>query len=907
MRPTLYIVDGSSYIFRAFYAVRPLHTATGIPTNAVFGFTSMLQKLLRQSGAEHIAVAFDPPKPSFRKAMSADYKAHRPPTPPDLIPQMGLVREMVRAFNIPTLELDGFEADDVIATLTVKATAAGYDVRIVSSDKDLMQLVDEHVALLDTMKDKLIGVAEVREKFGVEPAQVVDILGLMGDASDNIPGVPGIGDKTAAQLIQKYGSVEGVLAHIDEIPGEKRRENLRNHAADARLSRELAVLRTDIDIPFDPEALRCRPPDRPALAALLRRLEFQSQLRDLELSGLAAELPEPAGTPRAEVAPPKIERARYGVILEGAALTEVLEKCRAAGRFSLAVAATHEGAMRAHVCGLALSWAPGEAFYVPFSHRYLGAPAQLAREVVLAACKPLFEDAAVAKVGHDLKRSFILLRRLGLDLAPLSCDTMVAGYLLDPGKVSFAEDELARDELAHVMLTYAEVAGRGKAENELDTVTVEQVGAWACERAETALLLGLRYAPRIEVAELHSLWTDVELPLVRVLGRMELAGIKVDTDILAGLSRQMGELARAAEARIFAEAGGELNINSPKQLQELLFTRLGLKPTKKTQTGYSTDSEVLEELAHVHPLPALILEYRSVTKLRGTYVDALPALIHPETGRIHTSFNQAVAATGRLSSSEPNLQNIPIRSELGREIRRAFVAEPGNQLVSADYSQIELRLLAHASGDATLTSAFQAGDDIHARTAAEVFGVAREAVTPELRTNAKAINFGILYGMGAFRLARELRIPQKEAQAYIDQYFGRLPGVKRYIEEALAQARRVGYVRTLLGRRRFLPELSSQNHNLRTGGERIAINTPIQGSAADLIKVAMVRIQRLLDQRGLATRMLLQVHDELVFEAPLGEVEELLQLVRAEMEGVAELTVPLQVDVRAGRDWAEAH
>jgi DNA polymerase-1 len=905
--PLLYIVDGSSYVFRAFYAVRPLTTSSGVPTNAVFGFTTMLQKLVRERRPTHLAVAFDPPKPSFRKTMSADYKAHRPPAPADLKVQLPLVREMTRAFAIPALELEGHEADDVIATLTVRARREGYDVRIVSNDKDLMQLVDEHVRLVDTMRDREIGVAEVREKFGVEPAKVVEVLALAGDTSDNIPGVPGIGDKTASQLIAKYGDVEGVLSHIDEIAGEKRREALRNHAADARLSRELATLKADVPLDFTLDELRVREPEREVLAALLRRLEFASVLRDLRLEDVAQDASLPPGETAAADRAPQIDRARYWIATSSSDLDRAIATCRAHGAFALELATTNAPPMRAHLCGVALAWAPGEACYIPVAHRYLGSPVQLPADEVVRALAPLFEDAAVRKIGHDLKRAFIVLKRLGVTLSPMSGDSLIAGFLLDPGRPGFRLEELSRDCLSYPMQTLADIAGRGKNESELENLDIDQVGRFVCERAEAALRLHTELDPRLVDARMGELYSDIELPLVRVLAQMELAGVRVDPSVLAQLGSKMAALAKAAEARIYEAAGAPFNIQSPKQLQEVLFTRLGLRPTKKTQTGFSTDSEVLEDLSQDHPLPALILDYRSVTKLKGTYVDALPALIEPTTGRIHTSFHQTGAATGRLSSSDPNLQNIPVRTELGREIRRAFVADPGHALISADYSQIELRLLAHASGDKTLREAFLSGEDIHTRTAAEVFGVSRADVTAELRTSAKAINFGILYGMGAFRLSRELRIPQKQAQAYIDQYFGRLPDVKRFIDDTLEAARRQGYVRTLYGRRRFLPELASQNRNLRAQAERIAVNTPIQGGAADLIKVAMVRIQRALEARGSVTRMILQVHDELLFDAPVDDVDAIVALAREEMEGAAALSVPLRVDVRVGRNWAEAH
>jgi DNA polymerase-1 len=893
--PSLYIVDGSSYIFRAYYAIRQLATAKGMPTNAVYGFTTMLLKLVREKKPDYLAVAFDLEKPTFREQLYRDYKAHRPPAPDDLLPQFSLVREVVRAFNIPVLEIEGFEADDVIGTLTRIATARGIRVTIVGSDKDLMQLVvGDEVHLLDTMKDKEYGPAQVREKFGVGPEQIVDLLGLTGDSTDNIPGVPGIGDKTAAQLLQRYGSIENLLERGHEVPG-KRGEVLRAHAEAARISRQLAVIRTDVPLPCELEDLRRQEPDETALAELFHRLEFRTLMRELELEH--GEAPPPTA----------IDRSRYRTVLTEADLEEVVALCRSAGRFAIDTETTALDPMRADIVGVSLCWKPGEACYIPLDHRYLGAPEQLGTVRAMAKLGPLLEDPAIAKVGQNAKYDTLVLRRVGAALSPIEMDTMVAAYLLDPGKPSYRLEELSREYLQHQMLTLADVAGRGKRQVAFDELDVQTATRHSAENAEVAYLLGEILGARIQEAGLERLFREVELPLVRVLALMEIYGVKIDTGILAELSRRFDEMAQRAEKRIFELAGTRFNVNSPKQLQEVLFSQLGFKPARRTQTGFSTDVDVLEALARDHPLPREILEYRSITKLKSTYVDALPVLMNPATGRIHTSYNQAVAATGRLSSSDPNLQNIPVRSDIGREIRRAFVAEDECVLLSADYSQIELRLLAHLSGDATLQDAFQRGEDIHTRTAAEVLGVDRREVTPEMRNSAKAINFGIIYGMGANRLARDLGIPQKQAQAYIDGYFDRLSGVKRFIEATLRGARRDGFVRTLLGRRRFLPDLGSRNPAVRSGAERIAVNTPIQGSAADLIKVAMVRIQQALEKEHYVSRMILQVHDELVFEVPEDEVEGLTELVRAEMEGVATLSVPLKVDLRTGGNWAEAH
>jgi len=619
-RPTLFIVDGSSYIYRAYHAIRPLFTSTGIPTNAVYGFTTMLLKLLREWQPTYLVVAFDHPAPSFRKAMFEAYKATRPPTPDDLVPQLKLVREVARAFNIPQVEVEGFEADDVIATLTARARDHA-DVTIVSTDKDLMQLVDERVRLLDTMRDKVFGPAEVREKYGVEPAQMIEVLGLMGDSSDNIPGVPGIGEKTAAQLIREHGTIEGVLARVDEVAGEKRRQSLREHAEQARLSRRLAIVRTDVPLPFDLEALRVRPPDREQLAEVLSRLEFHSLMKEMEIA-------QP-------VKPSAIDRDRYRTVLTEADLARVVESLRRAGSFAVDTETTSLDPMRAVLVGISLCWAPGEACYIPLDHRYLGAPPQLGRERVLSALRPLLEDPALPKTGQNIKYDWVVLRRAGVTIGPIAMDSMVAAYLLDPGKPSYRLEELAREYLGHQMLTYAEVTGRGKAQIAFEEVDVETATRYSGEDAEVAYLLGRLLEPKIREAGLERLFREVELPLLRVLASMEMHGVKVDRAILADLSRRFEEMALGAERRIHELAGMTFNVNSPKQLQEVLFNGLGLKPLKRTQTGFSTDGDVLEELAREHPLAREILEYRSVTKLKSTYVDALPALVNPQTGGRH--------------------------------------------------------------------------------------------------------------------------------------------------------------------------------------------------------------------------------------------------------------------------------
>jgi DNA polymerase I len=859
-RPVLYLIDASAYVYRAFHALPPLTAPSGLPVHAVYGFTTMLLKLLRQTRAEYAGVVFDLPGPTFRDELFAAYKANRPAMPDGLAAQLPVVREMVSAFALRTLALPGVEADDVIGTVARQVTAAGADTVIVSSDKDLLQLVDEHVSLWDTMRDRRTDLAAVRQRFGVGPDRIVDIMGLMGDPVDNIPGVHGIGEKTAIALIQRFGSVDALLARLDELEAatdvrgaRKLAAALRAEAEQARLSRALAVVRRDVPLTCRLEDFRYAGPDRGAVRALFTRLGFQRLLRDMP----AAALPTPA--------PPPVAGAEEWAVLAAAA--------RRHGR--LAVAGDGRGARpEAELVGVVAA-VPGEPpVYVP-------ATAPLAE---------LLGDPHVEKIAHDLKRDLLLFAApLAAACAP-AFDVMVASYLLEASATHRLED-LAADVVGANLSAFRDGA--------------------ATLAAGVALLPALRdrFAEQLRSAGMERLFYSVEMPLVAVLADMERRGVRLDVAALGALSRELEARLQALIEEIYRLAGGAFNIASPAQLRAVLFERLGLsrQGVKRGKTGLSTDVDVLSRLAAAHPLPAKVLEYRVLAKLKSTYVDALPAAVNPRTGRLHTSFNQTVAATGRLSSSDPNLQNIPVRGDEGRRIRAAFVAEPGYVLVVADYSQIELRILAHLSGDPVLTAAFRNGEDVHARTAAEVFGAAATAVTPEMRRTAKVINFGILYGMGAARLARELAIPLAAAERYIDSYFERYAGVRAYLEAVQAEARGRGYVTTLLGRRRMLPDLASSHRAVAQAAERTATNTPIQGSAADLIKVAMVAIARELKARGLRAAMLLQVHDELVFEVAEAERETAMALVREQMEHVLPLQVPLRVDVGWGHNWAAAH
>jgi DNA polymerase I len=887
-KSSLYLVDGSSYIFRAFHATarQRLSNARGLPTGAIYVFTSMLQKLIREEKPDYLAVVWDPPVKTFRHKMYPEYKANRAETPPDLVPQFAYIRSLVQAFGIPALEQEGYEADDVIGTLSKKAEEEGFEVVLVSGDKDLTQLLGPHVTMLDTLKNKVTDVAGVKERFGVTPDHVIDVLALMGDSSDNVPGVPKVGEKTAIKLIAQYGDLNNVLAHAGEIKGAVG-ESLRANERLARLSKELVTIKTKVPVPFNLESLKPKSPDRAKLVELFKELDFGKLLAEYSVESKAI--------------PPD----QYRLITTEAELTSLIQELRAAGRFALDTETTSKDQMRAELVGLSFCAEPHRAVYLPVAHTGEGAQNQIARERALEILRPLLEDPAVKKIGQNAKYDLIVLARAGVQVQGLDFDTMVASYLLNPRRRSHGLDALALEFLGHKMISYEEVTDGGK--KKFSEVPVEQALRYSGEDADVTLMLHDLFLPLLKEGEFEELFREIEMPLIGVLIRIEMNGVKVDTKLLAQLSAEL--LAREEKEReeIFRLAGQEFNIDSPKQLSEILFDKLQLPRLKKTKTGYSTNVDVLTKLAAQHDLPRHVLDYRTLVKLQNTYTDALPLLVLPETGRIHTSLNQTVASTGRLSSSEPNLQNIPVRTAVGKRIREAFVAEPGRRLLSADYSQVELRILAHITEDPTLLQAFERDEDIHRRTAAEVFGVIPEMVTEEMRRQAKVINFGIAYGMSGYGLSEELGISQKEALQYIDEYFRRYPGVYRYIQETIALARKQGYVTTLMNRRCYLPEIKSDNFNVRQFAEREAINAPIQGSAADIIKKAMVEIDRELIQRQMKSTMILQVHDELVFEAPQSEEKELEKLVVSKMESVVNLKVRLKVDAGWGKNWAEAH
>ena len=891
----LYLVDGSTFIFRAFFAIRSLTNSEGLPTNAVYGFTAMLLKLLEAEQPDHLAVVFDKSGVTFRNEIYPDYKANRPPAPEELVPQFPLVREVTRAFRIPTLELDGYEADDIIATLATRAAEQGLETVIVSSDKDLMQLVGPTCTMLDTMKDVRYGPAEVVDKMGVRPDQIVDLLALMGDSVDNIPGVRGIGAKTAAALLAEHESLDGVYAALGASAIRGRRgEILAEHRDMAYLSQRLATVHREAPIGVGLADLARREPDRPALAALFRRLEFKSWLRRFT---------DGDADPEREA----LTRDGFALVRTPSELRALTDALATSGGFAFDTETTSLRPVEAGLVGLSFAIDPRRAWYVPVAHLSLDARPQVGVAAALDALGPLLSDPALPKAAQNGKYDVQVLRCHGVEVRGITFDTMLASYLADADKYQHSLDNIALDRLGHRTIRFEDVAGKGKHQVTFDQVPVETARDYACEDAQLVMALQPGLRRDLERLGLSGLLTDLELPLALVLADMELTGVRVDTQLLRRLSDDLGRRARQIEARAHTLAGRPFAVGSPKQLAQILFDELGLTPVKRTKTGYSTDSGVLEELAAAHELPGAVLEWRQLSKLKSTYTDVLPTLVSPRSGRIHTSYNQAVAATGRLSSTEPNLQNIPIRTEEGRRIREAFVADPGHVLLAADYSQIELRVLAHLAGDEGMREAFHQGVDIHQRTASEVFGVPLEEVTREQRGMAKTINFGVLYGMSAFRLARQQGVPRAAAQEFIDRYFARFPRVLAWKDATLAEARAKGRVQTILGRVRRVGGIDSKNAQARHAAERVAVNTPVQGSAADIIKLAMVRIHRRLAAELPQVRMVLQVHDELVFEVPEEAVDATRALVVEEMEGAFRLEIPLVVNVATGANWLEAH
>jgi DNA polymerase-1 len=903
----LVLVDGSSYLYRAFHALPPLSNAKGEPTGAVLGVVNMLYKLLDEAGSERIAVVFDAPGKTFRDDLYAEYKAHRPPMPDDLRAQVAPLLEAIEAMGIPLLRIEGVEADDVIGTLAREASAAGEQTVISTGDKDLAQLVDERVTLVNTMDNTTLDRAGVQQKFGVKPEQIIDYLALVGDTSDNIPGVPGVGPKTAAKWLQQYGDLDTLKARASEVPG-KIGERLRESLGVLDLSRQLATIRCDLKLPLRAADLALRTPDKDRLATLFERLEFSRLLRRVRGDAPTQTAPGTAATAAASGPAPARTAGNYETVLTEAALERWCDRIAKAPLVALDTETTSLAYMKAELVGISLAITAGEAAYIPLSHRYPGAPDQLDRERVLARLRPWLESAA-PKVGHHLKYDAHIFENHGVKLGGIEHDTMLESYVLNSTATRHDMDSVAALYLGVATIKYEDVVGKGAKQITFDQVDLDTATRYAAEDADVTLRLHEKLWPQLQAEPgLKSIYTDIERPLIRVLERMEYTGVRVDAQLLRVQSQELALKMAATEQAAYAAAGGPFNLGSPKQLQEILYDRLKLTVHGKTQKGQpSTAEDVLEQLAEEHELPRLVLEYRGLSKLKSTYTDKLPAEIDQRTQRIHTSYHQAVAATGRLSSSDPNLQNIPIRTPEGRRIRQAFVAPPGCKLLAADYSQIELRIMAHLSGDEGLLAAFAAGEDIHRATAAEVFGMELDAVTADQRRSAKAINFGLIYGMSAFGLAKQLGIERGEAQTYVDRYFDRYPGVRRYMEETRAAAHREGFVSTVFGRRLYLPEINAKNPQRRQYAERSAINAPMQGTAADIIKRAMIDVAAWLEQHRPETRLIMQVHDELVIEVPEDYADEVGAAVVRIMEAAASLRVPLRVDRGLGANWDEAH
>jgi DNA polymerase-1 len=954
--PRLFLIDGSGYIFRAYHALPPLTRASdGLSVGAVAGFCNMLWKFLEETKASeaptHLAVIFDKSEVTFRNKLYPEYKAHRPPAPEDLVPQFPLIRDATRAFNLPCIEMGGYEADDLIATYARQAAATGATVKIISSDKDLMQLiVDDVIQLYDPMKNRALGPEAVMEKFGVPPEKVIDAQALIGDSTDNVPGAPGIGPKTAAELINTFGSLDAILERANEIKQQKRRETLINFADQIRLSRELVTLKDDVAVEDQWESFAVREPDPGMLLQFLDAMEFRTLARRVRdhvakekgieiVAQYAAGAVAPVSSAAGDAAPTgrvvdeverEFKRDAYKIVRDLAELDVYLARARRAGIVGIDTEADSYDAARAELVGVSLSIAANDAVYIPLAHRGADPRAgelfaseapeaeaapdmgnQIPLDAAIAALKPLLEDASVLKVGLNIKWDIALFARLGVTLAAYD-DPMLISYALYGGLDAHDKASLIEKHLGHGLMPLSEIVGKGKAQMSFDQAPVDRAAQYSSEQADASLRLWRKLKPELSAQRLSTVYETLERPLPPVLASMEREGIKIDPQMLSRLSGDFAQRMLQYEAEAYGLAGREFNLGSPKQLGEILFDEMKLQGGTKTKTGaWSTDASILEALAEEHDLPNKVLEWRQLSKLRSTYTEALQAAVNPQTRRVHTTYALAASTTGRLASNDPNLQNIPIRTEEGRRIREAFIAEEGNVLVSADYSQIELRLLAHVADIPQLKQAFADGVDIHARTASEMFGVPVEGMPKEIRNNAKAINFGIIYGISAFGLARNLGIEREEAGAYIKKYFERFPGIRDYMEETKAFGRANGYVKTIFGRRIWIAGIKSKNHQERQFGERQAINAPLQGAAADIIRRAMVRLPDALREAGLKARMLLQVHDELVFEAPRAEGEALCALARRVMEKAPEpaamLSVPLTVEAKAGATWGAAH
>lgn len=884
--PTLYLIDGNAYFYRAFFAIRRLSTSSGFPTNAIYGFTNMMLKIFSDKKPDYFAIVFDSPGPTHRHEVYEEYKAHRPGMPDDLQLQVPVIKEVIEAFNIHTVEMAGYEADDLLATIAKRAEKEGVDVFIVTGDKDLCQVITPKIKIYDSMKEKITEEKDVMERFGVEPSRIPEIMALMGDSSDNIPGVPGVGEKTAVKLMKEFGTLENIKKEHEKIKRPKLRESIADNLDNIDLSLELATIDIYAPVETSLEELREEEPDWPQLVEIFTKYELKNLMNLIPKE--KRKVPE--------------HKCEYITITDEKLLKDVVASIK--DEVTIDTETTSKSPITAELVGISLSIKPEKAYYIPLAHAYLGVPAQLSKKKVLKELKGMLEDPKVKKTGHNIKYDLIVLKNEGVALKGVSFDTMLASYLLNPNRANHSLEDVAMGQLLIKKLGFKEVIGKL---NDFREVAVEDATKYSGEDSAVTLKLKKLLEPKLQKEGLAMLFNDMEMPLVEVLADMEMAGIKIDSPLMTSLSDKLAKELDSIEKRIYFIAGEEFNINSPKQLQEILFEKLGLRKIKKTKTGYSTDVDVLEQLSFDHELPKEILEYRGLSKIKSTYLDALPKIVNPDTGRIHTSFNQTITATGRLSSSDPNLQNIPIRGEWGKRIRKAFVAEEGNLLLSSDYSQVELRVLAHLSGDEGLIEVFENDGDIHSRTASGLFDVPEKDVTSEQRRRAKVVNFGIVYGMSPYGLSKELGINPGEAKDYIETYFALHAGVSKYFEKLIKEVTKTGYAKTLYNRKRAIPELKSNNRNIKQLGERLAMNTPIQGSAADIIKIAMINIHNRIKREKLKTKMLLQVHDELLFEVPEKEKNKVEKLVREEMEGAIKLKVPLKVDIGTGKNWATAH
>ncbi|MDF1582612.1 MAG: DNA polymerase I [Methyloprofundus sp.] len=905
MPKKLLLIDGSSFLFRAYHAVPPLSNAEGMPTNAIFGVANMLRRLISDHKTDYFTVVFDAPGGSFRNELYSEYKSHRPPMPDDLRVQIQPLHDLIRAMGLPLIMESGVEADDVIGALTHLAVDAGFQVIISTGDKDMAQLVSDQVTLENTMSNTVTDVQGVIDKFGVTPDQIIDYLALMGDSADNIPGVPKVGPKTAAKWLAQYQTLENLIANADEIKG-KIGENLRASLGDLPLSKQLTTIKCDLDLPYHIDDLRCTPEDRQLLQEQLENLGFNAWSKSLQSSSFVSHTPS-APTVIEEVL--VAEDLDYQMIVTMAAFNHWLDKLQAAELFAFDTETTSLDYIAAEIVGVSFAVTVGEAAYVPLAHDYPGVAEQLSRTEILQALKPLLENSAHKKVGQNLKYDANVLANYAIELRGIAQDTMLESYVIDSTRTKHNMDDLAQVYLNRNTLHYEDVAGKGAKQIGFAEVPIEQAAQYAAEDADITLALHQVLAPKLaEHEKLLALYENIEIPILSVLSRMERAGVLIDSDMLAQQSMELANHIMAIEQQAHEIAGQSFNIASPKQIQEILYDKLNLPVLKKTPKGQpSTAESVLQELAEDYPLPALILKHRSMSKLKSTYTDKLPLQISPKTGRVHTSYHQAVAATGRLSSSNPNLQNIPIRSVEGRKIRQAFIAPAGYKIFAADYSQIELRIMAHLSGDDGLLDAFAKGEDIHKATAADVFGVSIDQVTNDLRRSAKAINFGLIYGMSAFGLAKQLGLGRNQAQEYIDLYFSRYPRVRQYMDDTRELAQQQGYVETLLGRRLYLPEIHSKNAARRQYAERTAINAPMQGTAADIIKLAMIATDQWLQDDQPDIKMIMQVHDELVFEIAEAQIDRYSAKIRQLMSTATTLDVPLVVDIGVGINWDEAH